>query len=79
MGLSLGWAEAKAAHGHSCSAAGCTDPGAINARVRNLGKGMSARRSGAFQGEFCSADAAAWGRALLKLGRGGLSLLLPLH
>jgi len=40
----LGWTEAQAASGHPCNAAGCTDPSAINARVRNLGKGMSTPR-----------------------------------
>jgi len=85
----LGWAEAKAAHGHPSNAAGCTDPSAINARVRDLGKGMSAGRTRGFfppangphprgcGSRRCSTFARQ--RRSERAPARGLFLLLPLH
>ena len=87
-GFSLGWAEAQAASGHACNAAGCTDPSAINARVRNLGKGMSTPgKSGLFPGQQCH-PVHSGSRRWTDFGQGwarecgparGLSLHLPLR
>src|SRR5262245_2331872 len=70
MRFSLGWAGTKAARGRAGNAAGCTDPGAINARVGELGKGQEKCQARDGKGTETRASTRARARARTGLGRG---------